>query len=122
MRISDWSSDVCSSDLQVYCVENPFEDPAANPDGLEHNAFDERAAHCLLLHKRSGSWAGAVRLILPDAADPAHSFALQDVCSDPMIRDAERFRVMQMCEVSRVSLSKEFRSAQNTTERHSQMR
>ncbi|HEY9550427.1 MAG TPA: PEP-CTERM/exosortase system-associated acyltransferase [Kiloniellaceae bacterium] len=97
---------------QVYCVENPFEDPAANPDGLEHDAFDERAAHCLLLHKRSGSWAGAVRLILPDAADPAHSFALQDVCSDPMILDAERFPVMQMGEVSRFCISKEFRRRQ----------
>src|SRR3546814_1896939 len=112
MRISDWSSDVCSSDLQVYFVGNPFEDPAANPDGLEHDLFDGRAAHCLLLHKRSGSWAGAVRLILPDAADPAHSFALQDVCSDPMILDAARFPVMQMGEVSRFCISKEFRRRQ----------
>src|SRR3546814_7250579 len=95
MRISDWSSDVCSSDLQqedralrdevfrlryqVYCVENPFEDPAEHPDGLEHDVYDERATHCLLFHKRTESWAGTARLILPNAEDPNHSFALQEV-------------------------------------------
>jgi N-acyl amino acid synthase of PEP-CTERM/exosortase system len=97
---------------QVYCVENPFEDPAANPDGLERDAFDEHAVHCLLLHKGSRSWAGAVRLILPDANDPAHSFALQGVCADPMISDPERFPLPQMAEVSRFCISKDFRRRQ----------
>lgn len=97
---------------QVYCVENPFEDPAANPDGLETDAFDERAVHCLLLHKRSRLWAGAVRLILPDRGDPARSFALQEVCSDPAIADPERFPVLQMAEVSRFCISKDFRKRQ----------
>ena len=94
---------------QVYCVENPFENPADNPDGLERDAFDVRAAHCLLLHKRSRSWAGAVRLILPDASNPGRSFALQQVCSDPMTADAQRFPVLQMAEVSRFCISKDFR-------------
>jgi N-acyl amino acid synthase of PEP-CTERM/exosortase system len=97
---------------QVYCVENPFEDPAANSDGLEQDAFDARAVHALLLHKRSRSWAGAVRLILPNRQDPAHSFALQDVCSDPMISDPKLFPVLQMAEVSRFCISKEFRKRQ----------
>lgn len=97
---------------QVYCVENPFEDPAANPDGLEQDPFDARAVHALLLHKRSRSWAGAVRLILPNEADPAQSFALQEVCSDPMISDPERFPVREMAEVSRFCISKDFRKRQ----------
>jgi N-acyl amino acid synthase of PEP-CTERM/exosortase system len=97
---------------QVYCVENPFEDPADNTDGLERDAFDERGVHCLLLHKRSRAWAGAVRLILPDSEDPAHSFALQEVCSDPLISDPERFPVLRMAEVSRFCISKEFRKRQ----------
>jgi len=97
---------------QVYCVENPFEDPSANPDGLERDAFDERGVHCLLLHKRSRLWAGAVRLILPNREDPGHSFALQDVCSDPAIADPERFPLLQMAEVSRFCISKEFRKRQ----------
>ena len=97
---------------QVYCVENPFEDPDGNPDGLERDAFDDRAVHCLLMHKRSHAWAGAVRLILPNKDDPAHSFALQDVCDDPMISDPQRFPVTQMAEVSRFCVSKDFRKRQ----------
>jgi N-acyl amino acid synthase of PEP-CTERM/exosortase system len=97
---------------QVYCVENPFEKPEDNPDGLERDSFDDRGVHCLLRHKRSQAWAGAVRLILPNAADPAHSFALQDVCSDPMIFDPERFPVGRMAEVSRFCISKDFRKRQ----------
>lgn len=97
---------------QVYCVENPFEDPAAHPDGLEHDAYDQRAAHCLLLHKRTQSWAGSARLILPNPEEPDHSFALQEVCRDPMIVDPQRFPVLQMGEVSRVCISKDFRRRQ----------
>lgn len=97
---------------QVYCVENPFEDPAAHPDGLEHDDYDQRAAHCLLLHKPSQSWAGAVRLILPNPEDPNHSFALQEVCRDPMIFDPGRFPVLQMGEISRFCISKDFRRRQ----------
>lgn len=97
---------------QVYCIENRFEDPADNPDGLEHDAYDTRAAHCLLLHKPSGSWAGAVRLILPDEASPGRSFALQEVCTDPMIADPGQFPVLDMAEVSRFCISKDFRKRQ----------
>ncbi len=97
---------------QVYCVENPFEDPANNADGLERDSFDDAAVHCLLLHKRSRAWAGAVRLILPNQEDPAHSFALQEVCTDPMISDPERFPIGQMAEVSRFCISKDFRKRQ----------
>lgn len=97
---------------QVYCVENPFEDPADNSDGKERDPFDDRAVHCLLLHKRSRAWAGAVRLILSNKDDPDHSFALQGVCGDPMIADRNRFPVMRMAEVSRFCISKEFRKRQ----------
>src|SRR3546814_8641766 len=41
MRISDWSSDVCSSDLTVRAssaIEGPF-NGAAGPDGGEHNVL-----------------------------------------------------------------------------------
>jgi len=94
---------------QVYCIENPFEDPADNPDGRERDAYDERAAHCLLLHLPSNTWAGAARLILPDPSAPKQSFALQQVCFDPIIGDPDRFPVMKMGEVSRFCISKHFR-------------
>lgn len=97
---------------QVYCVENPFEDPADNPDGLERDSYDERAVHCLLRHKPSGNWAGTARLILPDAAAPEASFVLQQVCDHPMIADAEQFPILRMAEISRFCVSKDFRKRQ----------
>lgn len=97
---------------QVYCVENPFEDPADNPDGLERDALDDSSVHCLLRHKRSRAMAGAVRLVLPNHDDLAHSFALQEVCEDPLIADPERFPVTKMAEVSRFCISKDFRKRQ----------
>jgi N-acyl amino acid synthase of PEP-CTERM/exosortase system len=97
---------------QVYCVENPFEAADEKSDGLERDPFDDHAVHGLLLHKGSRAWAGTVRLILPDPVDPGHSFALQDVCTDPRLQNPERFPVMQMAEVSRFCISKDFRKRQ----------
>lgn len=97
---------------QAYCIENPFEDPADNPDGRERDAYDDRADHCLLLHLPSHTWAGAVRLILPDRAAPEQSFALQQVCFDPIIGDPKRFPVLEMGEISRLCISKYFRRRQ----------
>src|SRR3954454_8193924 len=51
---------------QVYCVENPFEDPAQNVGAREIDADDDRAAHILLMHRRSGEAAGTARVIFPD--------------------------------------------------------
>lgn len=50
---------------QVYCVENSFEDAAANPLGMETDAYDCRALHSLLLRRSTGEVLGTVRLILP---------------------------------------------------------
>lgn len=105
-------NDVYRLRYQVYCVENPFEDPSDKLDGLESDVYDERAAHCLLRHRRTSFWAGAARLILPNKDAPAHSFALQEVCRDPMIEDPARFPVNEMAEVSRFCVSKEFRKRQ----------
>lgn len=97
---------------QVYCIENHFEDPADNPNGREHDSYDERALHCLLLHLPSHTWAGTVRLILPDIAAPERSFVLQQVCTDAMIADPKQFPVLEMAEISRFCISKGFRKRQ----------
>lgn len=94
---------------RVYCIENPFEDPAANPDGREVDAFDQHSAHSLLVYRPTGLPAGTVRLVLPRADCPHDSFALQRVCQDPLLRDSERFPVHKTAEVSRFCISKEFR-------------
>lgn len=93
---------------QVYCIENEFEDPAENPNGLETDRYDANAAHALLRHLPSGRFAGTVRLILPSKEYPERSFPLQELCDDPIISDPDLFPVHQTAEISRFSISKQF--------------
>lgn len=94
---------------QVYCVENPFEDPADNPDGEETDRDDAHAAHSLLIHRPSGVVAGTVRLVLPLPDELDDSFALQRICREPILRDRKRFPVLRTAEISRFCVSKDFR-------------
>lgn len=94
---------------RVYCIENPFEDPSANPDGREMDEYDHHSAHGLLIYRPTGAPAGTVRLVLPILQDLDRSFALQHVCSHPLLRDRARFPIQRMAEVSRFCISKEFR-------------
>ena len=50
---------------QVYCVENSFENPAENPDGMETDVYDSGSVHSLLLRRGTTDAVGTVRLILP---------------------------------------------------------
>lgn len=94
---------------QVYCIENPFEDPGANASSLESDDYDTHSGHALLFHKASGVAAGTVRMVLPLRDDPDRSFALQAVCDDPMIHREDLFPVRRMGEISRFCVTKEFR-------------
>lgn len=94
---------------RVYCIENPFEDPSANPDGREIDPYDAHSAHSLLIYRPTNVSAGTVRLVLPLSHDPHNSFALQQVCNHPLLRDRARFPVHATAEVSRFCISKEFR-------------
>jgi N-acyl amino acid synthase of PEP-CTERM/exosortase system len=98
---------------QVYCVENAFEDPADNPDGLERDLYDSRATHCLLMHRESGTVAGTARLVLPSSREPDSSFPLQSICDDPLIRNRSAFPINRMAEVSRFCVAKKFRRRHN---------
>src|SRR3546814_11931494 len=46
MRISDWSSDVCSSDLDAVGAVADLLDPAEHPVGLDRAAERPPTAHC----------------------------------------------------------------------------
>lgn len=48
--------------FQVYCTERGFLNPDDHPEGLEYDAFDDEALHCLA-YDRAGRLAGYVRLI-----------------------------------------------------------
>lgn len=97
---------------QVYCLENSgFENPDEHEDGRERDREDDHSVHALLVHRRTGAFAGTVRVILPSAARrlPLHTLLkAQDkklLSRLPPARD--------LAEISRFAISKEFRRRRN---------
>jgi N-acyl amino acid synthase of PEP-CTERM/exosortase system len=97
---------------QVYCVENPFENPADPPDGLERDEFDSHSIHGLLIHRASEQAMGTVRLIMPVRHELERSFPVQQLCNHPQLK---LLPLDRMAEVSRFSISKQFRRRQCDT-------
>ena len=91
---------------QVYCVENPFENPKAHRDGLERDCYDDHSVHSLLIHRPSGAVAGIVRLVLPqrDKALP-----ITHACDHPILGDRRALPPASTAEISRFAVSKQFR-------------
>ena len=91
---------------QVYCVENAFEDPAANLGGREIDADDDRAAYVLLIHRDSGEAAGTARVIFPDQRRPLPIARVLDPEGRHLFG---RLPTQTIGEVSRFAVSKAFR-------------
>ena len=91
---------------QVYCVENPFENPEEHQDGLEHDAYDSHSVHSLLIHKPTGAVAGTVRLVLPRRGK---ALPIVHVCRDPLLNDEGSLPPASTAEISRFAVSKQFR-------------
>lgn len=95
---------------EVYCVENPFEDPSQNPDGIETDPFDAYALHSLLVHRPSKIVVGTVRLILPRLDDPDVDLPIRTVCRHELLdHDNPRLPRAKTAEISRFAVSKSFR-------------
>jgi N-acyl amino acid synthase of PEP-CTERM/exosortase system len=92
---------------QVYCLENPFEPP--NAEGMERDGYDAHSEFALLIQQQSGLVAGSVRMVLPRPDALTQSFAFQDLCTDPAIRDPARFPTERTGEISRFCVAKQFR-------------
>jgi len=94
---------------QVYCVETGFENPAENPDGLERDSADDHALHSLLIHRPSGTVAGTVRLILPQAHLPDRALPALAVSPAMQTKVGTSLPAGRTAEISRFSVSKAFR-------------
>jgi N-acyl amino acid synthase of PEP-CTERM/exosortase system len=93
---------------QVYCVENPFEDPAQQLGEYETDDDDDRSVHTLLLHRRTGEIVGTSRVILPTQRK------FRPLPMATLLRGADRcrfdeFPVAHTSEISRLAVSKQFR-------------
>lgn len=93
---------------QVYCVENPFEDPTRCLDRREIDGEDDRAVHTLLVHRRSAAAIGTARLILPQP-DRGRPLPMERLLRPGERAALSRLPLHQTAEVSRFAVSKEFR-------------
>ena len=93
---------------QVYCVENNYEDPH-QADGRETDIYDERAIHALLMHRRTETVAGTVRVILPRANDQEPSLPINIVADSEQRELLRRLPHSRTAEISRFSVAKAFR-------------
>jgi N-acyl amino acid synthase of PEP-CTERM/exosortase system len=91
---------------QVYCVENAFEDPAQNLGEREIDGDDDRAAHVLLIHRKSGEAAGTARVIFPDCRRPLPVERILDPGGQRLFG---RLPAPTTGEISRFAVSKAFR-------------
>lgn len=92
---------------QVYCVENPFENPVENPDGLETDAYDAAALHSLLVHRGTGEVVGTVRLVLPQLGAKGAGLPIRDICTHELMqRDNSVIPWASTAEISRFAVSK----------------
>src|SRR3974390_3348866 len=93
---------------QVYCVENPFEDPEQQVGACESDDDDDRSIHTLLLHRRTGEIAGTSRVILPDQRR-FRPLPVATLLQGSERRRFDRFPVAHTAELSRFAVSKQFR-------------
>lgn len=82
---------------EVYCREHGFEPVRA--DGLERDAYDDRAHHYLLAHVPTGTWAGCVRVV------PGPDLPYETVFADLPVDLA----AVPRGEISRLTIAREFR-------------
>lgn len=99
---------------QVYCRENNFENPNEHREGREKDGFDDRSTHSLLVDKTTRTPIGTVRLILPDTKAPLKSFPIQGLCNHSLLSNMKLLLNSQVAEISRFSISKEFRKSAET--------
>lgn len=94
---------------QVYCLENPFENPDDFPDQMEMDVFDRRSVHGLVRYRPTGMAVATVRLVLPDRQDPRSAFPIEEHCAASFAASGLNPGLLprgSMAEISRFAVSK----------------
>lgn len=105
----------------VYCEELGYEEPADSANGLEFDAYDQHAIHCLIEHRRTGLTAACTRLVMPNPSLPApldrlplETYGGQSL-THPVLHP-ERLDKATYYEISRLAVARIFRSRIQDTE------
>jgi len=93
---------------KVYCEELGYE--PIRESGLEYDEYDTRAVHLCVIHKRSGIFAGTVRLVFDsDQQELPFRRLLKNFKENVEDINVARLKKRRMCEVSRLAVPSEFR-------------
>ena len=95
---------------QVYCEELEYEPKENFPDGMEIDIYDQKSIHYLLKHNSTESYAGCVRVVLPEKQQCRElQFPWQQVITenDHTINNQDN-----ICEISRLAVKSQFRKRQ----------
>ena len=103
---------------RVYCEEFGYEPADHFPRQMESDAFDDVAAHCLIIHRASEQPAGCVRICPGTVDGESCPLPLDKACTqslDPVAM--ARFQVprSQVCEASRFAVDGAFRRRSGET-------
>lgn len=94
----------------VYCRELNYE--PLRRDGLETDAFDAQAVHCLLQATATGLFVGCIRLVRPAGADPDQLLPFEKACGNAINRGTVDPRTLprdRIAEVSRLAVVSAYR-------------
>lgn len=99
---------------KVYCEELGWEE--TKQSGSETDQYDEFSYYCLLKHKRSGAYAGTIRMIIPPVDAPRTKLPLEDNCIEGLteIELAPKIQTKgSYSEISRLCVTSDFRRRPN---------
>jgi len=97
---------------KVYCQELKYEPEENFPYDMEQDIYDQRSIHCLLMHLRSGLYAGCVRLVLPDPHKVEANLPYETVYDQNLQSNTMRLGDLpcgSFGEVSRLAVTADFR-------------
>uniref|UniRef100_A0A486XQU0 PEP-CTERM/exosortase system-associated acyltransferase n=1 Tax=Rheinheimera sp. BAL341 TaxID=1708203 RepID=A0A486XQU0_9GAMM len=94
----------------VYCDELGWEPIREN--GMETDECDDYAFALLLVHKRTGQYAGTARLVIPPPDNPQSKLPFEAHCMESVkteLIDLSKFRRGSFSEISRLAVPEAFR-------------
>ncbi|MFG6455696.1 PEP-CTERM/exosortase system-associated acyltransferase [Roseateles sp. BYS96W] len=100
----------------VYCRDLGWE--PVRPSGLEIDAYDQHAFHCLLKKRGTGVPVGCTRVIIANPANMSEPLPFEMSCRDVLNRelvDPARLPRDAVCEVSRLAVMNTFRQRKGET-------
>ncbi|MBV9385589.1 MAG: PEP-CTERM/exosortase system-associated acyltransferase [Chroococcidiopsidaceae cyanobacterium CP_BM_ER_R8_30] len=104
---------------KVYCQELGYEREEDCPNGMEQDIYDQHSIHCLLLHRKSGVYAGCVRLVLPKPNHSGTNLPFERVFGQGLqssLKELKHLSYDAVGEVSRLAVTAEFRKRIGETE------